>query len=366
MGLSRLCRFVKFIPYQIAAMNPKHFAKAAVTALVLIILFIAGLEYYWRSNGYQLSYNDDKILWADVRRQVYEPSDRATVFSGSSRIKWDIDIETWERLTGEKAIQLGLVGTSPRKVVFDLANDEKFVGKLIIDVTGVFRLDPSADLFADEALEYYHNETPAQRASAKLDFALESRLILLEEGKFGLNNLIKERSNKNRPGVRDPSLPILKEYTLSTNRRQSKFSPLFENSPQLQKGQIERWAKRNAANQGRVRFASESSLDSLMMPYKIAFDKIRSRGGTVVWVQLPITGNFLAQDKRVYPREKFWDRLLQVTNTPGIHYADYPETAGLPCIEESHLSSDNSIKYTISLVKTLSTEYGWKFPSNHP
>ena len=172
MGLSCLCKFVKFMPNQFAFMNPKHFAKAAVTALVLIALFIAGLEYYWRSNGYQLSYNDDKILWADVRRQVYEPSDRATVFSGSSRIKWDIDIETWERLTGEKAIQLGLVGTSPKKVVFDLANDEKFVGKLIVDVTAVFRLDPSTDLFADDALEYYHNETPAQRASAKLDFAL--------------------------------------------------------------------------------------------------------------------------------------------------------------------------------------------------
>jgi hypothetical protein len=357
---------VKFIPYQIAAMNPKHFAKAAVTALVLILIFTAGLEYYWRSNGYQLSYNDDKILWANVRRQVYEPADRATVFAGSSRIKWDIDIETWEKLTGEKAIQLGLVGTSPRKVVFDLANDEKFAGKLIVDVTGVFRLDPLADRLADEALDYYRNETPAQRASAMLDLALESKMVLLEEGKFGLNSIIRENSHNNRPGVRDPSMPVPKEYTFTTKRRQSKFSSLFENSPEMQKDQINRWAMRNATNQGRLRFASESSLDSLIAPYKVAFDKIRARGGTVVLVQLPVTGQYLAIEKRQYPREKFWDRLLQITNTPGIHYADYPETAGLPCIEESHLSSDNAVKYTVSLVQTLSKEYGWKFPSNHP
>lgn len=347
-------------------MNPKHFTRAAVTALLLLIAFIAGLEYYWRSKGFPLSYNDDKMLWANVRRQVYAPADRATVFAGSSRIKWDIDIETWEKLTGEKALQLGLVGTSPRKVVFDLADDEKFAGKLIVDVTGVFRLDPLADNFANEALEYYHNETPAQRASALLDFELESSMLLLEEGKFGLNNIIKEHSNKNRPGVRDPALPVPKEFTYVTFARQSKFTPLFINSPQLQQEQIERWAQRNRANQGRVQFAKEASLDSLIAPYKTAFDKIRARGGTVVLVQLPVTGQYLDMEKKLYPREKFWDRLLQNTNTPGIHFADYPETAGLPCIEESHLSPDNAVKYTVSLVQTLSREYGWKFPSNHP
>lgn len=347
-------------------MNPKHFVKAALTALVMIVIFVAGLEYYWRSNDYQLSYNDDKILWANVRRQVYEPADRATVFAGSSRIKWDIDIQTWEKLTGEKAIQLGIVGTSPKKVVFDLANDEKFAGKLIVDVTGVFRLDPASDLLANEALEYYHNETPAQRASAQLDFALESRLVLLEEGKFGLSSIIRENSHNNRPGVRDPSMPVPRENSYTTYRRQSIFSPRFVNNPELQKDQIERWAKRNAANQGRVQIAKESSLDSLMMPYKTAFDKIRARGGTVVLVQLPVTGQYLAIEKRMFPREKYWDRLLQFTNTPGIHYADYPETARMPAIEESHLSPDNAVKYTVILVQTLSKEYGWRFPSNHP
>jgi len=189
---------------------------------------------------------------------------------------------------------------------------------------------------------------------------------LLEEGKFGLNNIIKDHSKKNRPGVRDPSIPVPKQYTYSTNRRQSIFTPLFVNSPELQQDQIKRWAQRNAANQGRIRFASEASLDSLMTPYKTAFDKIRARGGTVVFVALPVTGQYLDIENRMYPRKKYWDRLLQVSNTPGIHYTDYPETAGLPCIEESHLSPDNAIKYTVSLVQILRKEYGWTFPSNQP
>src|SRR5688572_9846988 len=97
--------------------QPKHFFKAAIVALLLIAVFIVGLEYYWRSRGYELSYNDDKVLWAMERKKVYEPAGGVTVFCGASRIKWDLDIDTWENLTGDKAVQLALVGTSPRKVV---------------------------------------------------------------------------------------------------------------------------------------------------------------------------------------------------------------------------------------------------------
>ena len=59
-------------------------------------------------------YNDDKVLWARHRRQVYVPSDQATILLGSSRIKFDVDIATWKEETGEKAIQLttGYAATS--------------------------------------------------------------------------------------------------------------------------------------------------------------------------------------------------------------------------------------------------------------
>lgn len=44
---------------------------------------------------------------------VVWPPDKSTVFIGSSRIKFDLDIDTWEGITGDHAIQLACVGSTP-------------------------------------------------------------------------------------------------------------------------------------------------------------------------------------------------------------------------------------------------------------
>ena len=92
-------------------MHPKHFLNAAILAFILVLVFVMSWELYWRSRGFGVSYNDDKILWASKRKEIYKPADQATVFIGPSRIKFDLDIPTWEMLTGEKAIQLAIVGS---------------------------------------------------------------------------------------------------------------------------------------------------------------------------------------------------------------------------------------------------------------
>jgi len=53
--------------------------------------------------------------------------------------------------------------------------------------------------------------------------------------------------------------------------------------------------------------------------------------------------------------------MLEYTNTPGIHYADYPGTSNLMCIESSHLGKTDAVKYTTELVKILKEEKGWQF-----
>jgi hypothetical protein len=344
--------------------QPKHFFKAAIVALFLIAVFIVGLEYYWRSRGYELSYNDDKVLWAMERKKVYEPVGGVTVFCGASRIKWDLDIETWENLTGDKAVQLALVGTSPRKVVLDLANDEKFTGNLVIDVTEAifFPTDTTrTEVFAREAMEYYHNETPAQEVSGEIGFALESRMVLMEEGKFGLNGLTKDLI-KNRPGVVTPQKPFYKEDVITTKRRQNLFTSYFLNTPGYAKANVARWEKRRAMMRGRFVIPKGASIDSLCLIYKAAIDKIQARGGKVIFLRLPSNGPQLASETELVPRQQYWERLLQITNVPGIHFADYPATAGMVCKEASHLGIEDAKKYTSFLAQTLRSEFRWKFP----
>src|SRR5882672_1892755 len=118
-------------------MPANNLSKAAMLALLLIVVVIGGWEVYLRSKGVTISYDNGKELWADKRAMVYEPSDKTTVFIGSSRIKYDLDIDTWQKETGRHAVQLALEGSTPVPVLTDLGNDPRFHGRVVVDVTEV-------------------------------------------------------------------------------------------------------------------------------------------------------------------------------------------------------------------------------------
>jgi hypothetical protein len=348
-------------------MQSSRFAKAAILTLCLVFVFVVCWELYWRYRGFTPTYNDDKILWARERKQVYQPADQATVFIGPSRIKFDLDIPTWEKLTGENAIQLAIVGTSGRLILNDLAEDKKFKGKLIIDGTEFTFFSGAAqrDRSAIQTLNYYRNESLSQQASSAIDCALESKLVFLEEGKFGLNALLYGLHVPDRKGViSPPAFP--KELSVSTIDRQTAFTPMFLASKRLQNVQINNWVQRNGwikkcLTDKTVRGLKSDSLIAVMEQIKKSIDKIRARGGQVVFVRPPSSGGYKIAEAIVYPRQEYWDKLLAYTNTPGIYYADYPEIANFVCPEWSHLTPSDAVTYTEQLVRILRQEEGWHF-----
>ncbi|HEX6223501.1 MAG TPA: hypothetical protein VFZ52_03785 [Chryseolinea sp.] len=344
-------------------METRYLVQTSILTLALVIATIVSLEMYWRVRGFTPTYNDDKVLWSTTRKQVYKPADEATVFIGGSRIKFDLDVPTWEKLTGEKAIQLAIVGTPGRLILRDLANDKNFKGKLIIDVAEAqfFSFPDSArrDRLAREALAYHYDETPAQKASAYINYFLESRLVFLEEGKYGLTSLLNDLKLTNRPGVNvSPGVFTPKEFGVVDFNRQTSITPMFLANPKLQQRQKEFWTRG-------IKMASPIKGDTLhifLEQTKKAIEKIRARGGTIVFVRPPSDGPYIEMENRLYPRQKYWDYLLEYTNIPGIHYADYPGTANLICAEWSHLSRQDAAIYTSQLVKILEEEKGWTFP----
>jgi len=84
-----------------------------------------------------------------------------------------------------------------------------------------------------------------------------------------------------------------------------------------------------------------------------AVEKIRSRGGRIVFVRFPHTGEMKELEDRVTPREKTWDPLLKMTGAPGIYYSDFPDLSGFNCPEWSHLSADDSVEFSRRLVPHL-------------
>lgn len=342
-------------------MNASSLVKAGILTLVLVTASLVSWELYVRSKGFETSFDDDPSLWSDKRRMVYEPADKATVFIGSSRIKFDLDIPTWENITGDHAIQLACVGSTPLPVLENLANDKNFKGRLVIDVTEVlfFSTDPNSAFLPEKNLNFYKDRTPAQRASFELNYLLESNLVFLNKEWLSVNRHLSELRIPNRPGVFEfPLFPS--DFGRVKFSRQEYMTERFIADTNLQNQVKGIWAF--FAKMSKEPPAAGKKLDSIFSVVKTACDKIKSRGGQVIFVRTPSSGGFLMGEKMGYPREKYWDRLLVITNCPGIHFADYPATANLICPEFSHLSQPDAIVYTKNFIKILREEKGWKFP----
>ncbi|MDQ6756743.1 MAG: hypothetical protein M3004_07385 [Bacteroidota bacterium] len=343
-------------------MENKNLVKAAVLTLILVFSSIASWELYLRNKGVTPAYDDGESLWSDKRAMVYEPADKATVFIGSSRHKYDLDIDTWKSLTGDNPIQLAIEGNSPLPVLDDLANDKNFKGKLVIDVTEIlfFTTAPNNITEPKTRIAYYKKRTPAQRFSFLVNHGLESNLVFLDKEYFSLNALLDKLSVPKRKGVFALPCECPMDFGRITFDRQNLMTNKFLTDTNLQnqvKGLWDFYRKITLEPP-----ASGKKLDSILATVKTDVDKIKARGGQIIFVRSPSSGPFLMGEKMGYPREKYWDRLLAVTNLPGIYFEDYPAIAHFQCPEFSHLKPSDAIVYTKNLIPILEQK-GWTFPN---
>jgi hypothetical protein len=300
-------------------------------------------------------------MWSDKRSMIYEPADRSTVFIGSSRIKFDLDINTWENITGDHAIQLACVGSTPIPVLEDLASDKNFKGKLVIDVTEVlfFSSAPNNSATPEKNIKYYKDRTPAQQVSFGLNHLVESKLVFLDKERLSLNAQLSNLHIPNRPGVFEfPIFPP--DFGRVKFSRQEYMTERFVSDTNQQNQVRGIWAF--FAKLRKDPPATGTKLDSMFANIKTCVDKIKARGGQVIFVRTPSSGPFLMGENMGFPREKYWNRLLTVTNCAGIHFTDYPAIAHFICPEFSHLSQPDAIVFTKNFIKILSEEKGWKFP----
>ena len=326
--------------------------------MAIVLTFVISWELYLRHKGFVLDYDDGSELWSNNRAMVYEPADKATVFIGSSRIKFDLDIATWQTLTGNHAIQMALVGSDPRPCLHDLANDPNFKGKLLVDVTEGIFFSNDGGSSPNAAIKYYKKRTLAQRAGFEINHLLESQFVLLNKGHFSLNVFLDSLHFKDRKGV-FPTVPWPANFSMVTFDRQNKMVDKFL-ADTIERNQI-RWIWMCfGRDNDNPQIITGKALDTIMNSVKVDADRIKARGGEVIFLRTPSNGPGLAEEEKYYPRNKYWDRLLTVTGCKGIYFADYPVISKLICPEYSHLNPRDAIIYTQNLIGILKKEQGWK------
>ncbi len=332
-----------------------------ITVVVVLIVIAATVawELYCRSIGYGSTLNDNEDLWTSARRHVKPES---IVIIGDSRGWFDLDLDELQKGLGKRPVQLAMGGGCAYPVLADLANDENFHGTIICSlVPRLFVAPPGTPPMerAEKAVRRSHTQTPAQRVSQYLAIPLEEHVAFLKQEELTLDDLLKRLPIPNRPyALVSPRLP---PYfgTLDRERRsrmieecarpgklqstiQQIWLPLFTPPPPPTYIPKEEFAKKMG-----------QAIEQRFHDVAAAVQKLRSRGGKIVFVRLPHSGGLKALEDRETPRAAVWDRVIKDTAAPGIYYEDFPELAGFNCPEWSHLSAGDSVEFSKRLIPHL-------------
>ena len=314
-------------------------------------------EMYWRDQGFRPYHDPNDDLWSLWRREVANMEDDDVLLIGSSRTHFDLDIYVWEELTGNRPITLASGGMSPGPVLKDLAENTDFKSTLIIGI--------APDLFFDlpgqggwnrpqDRLDYFKKQTYAQRLNQAVFMQIDPHFAYINKGLL-LKGLIDYVPFPPRDSVRPPM--IWPDMTVSDENWDLKMIPEMATDTVMQNAYKHIWASFGWNK------PDSTKTDTAIAMYVGWVQKIKARGGKVIFMRAPSTGTYRSYEAEAYPRAKFWDRLLLETNCPGIHFEDYPALQGFDCPEWSHLLPDDAKVYTKEFVTILQRE-GHLIPKN--
>lgn len=330
----------------------------AVAALTLTAT--VAWEVAVRAKGYQPTLDDTPDLWSEARRTVRPDS---LVLLGTSRMLFDLDLDVLEQGLGQRPVQLAVVGSSPFPILADLAADANFRGTVLLDVVpAMFFAPPGSPPMAasEKALQRNREWNHAQRWSHALSLPLERHLAFLQQEDLTLAKLLERLPIPNRAhALVGPKFPPY-FYTLDRDRRARMVPEAAVVGSPLQQEVVNTWLPLFSVPPP----PSFIPLDRFQQMMGQAFEArfadtakhvatIRARGGKVVFLRLPVTGPLAEREEQLAPRAATWDRLLRENNVPAIHFAEHADLAGFDCPEWSHLSAEDSVKFTQRLVPHL-------------
>ncbi|MCA9111936.1 MAG: hypothetical protein KDA52_18425 [Planctomycetaceae bacterium] len=313
-----------------------------ITALVLTAVSAMGAEAFVRELGYRPSVADTRALWSYHRGRVYAEDGKSIVLLGASRMQAGVSLEVFrDHYPDYRITQLAVSATSPLATLKDLADDEEFVGIVLCS------LSPSA-LQAGVEPDHSQERHVAEYWEHRRSWNLIARLRL---------QFIDSRFAIARPQFR--LRPQIRQLLMGTESAGPDFMVTkFDRSQQLdfQKIDIEKQRARRVG--GTVQFFEKYIPDTpdreawmeAARALKPSVEKLRNRGGRVVFIRFPETGEHWRLSESHYPRTQFWDHLAESTGTPTIHFRDVPGLAHFECPDTSHLDYRDTDAFTNALI----------------
>jgi hypothetical protein len=308
-----------------------------IGTIVASLVVLGGIELVGRARGFTPSYQETPRLWALWRRTLSSDDPRAVALLGTSRTQLGIVPDILEReWPGHSVAMLAVPGASAVTQLEDLAVDPHFRG------LALFEIYPSA-LFSDEPAR--ERRTAAFAAYARTTSFIEpaeAYLRLFFQGTLVLGRAEFRPTNLVPYVTRDKKLPDPDYIVLERSRyARADYSrvDLSKKPPwTFDPGLILPPAARDARARHIRRLA----------------DRIRARGGDVVFYRSISTGAPRELERRHLPREEFDDRFAAALDGYlFIHFEDHAGLREYDCPDGTHLDSRQAGPHTVALARLL-------------
>ena len=328
-------------------------SRAAIVALVLAAAGVGAWEAYWRvAQQYEASYRNSDGQWAEARRRVDAAEPNATVFIGSSRTQFDIDLDVWEEMTGVHGIQLALEGSNALPVLTHIADDEDFSGLVVVGITPPLVFLPGVGLRAD-AVQHYFDETPSQWMGNKLSYPLERTFAFYTIDTKLFTVLVRQAWWPDRPGLPWQQTEVRKIENMRRDR-QSDLWDRVEDDPEFNAIVTGTWQDiLEHLPPPPPPEVAQAAFEALLEQVASDVARIRERGGEVVFIRPPSSDWFREFEQQATPRERVWEPIVGTANAVGVHFEDYPELSDVRTPEWSHISAQDKARWTRALVGIL-------------
>jgi hypothetical protein len=340
-------------PVPVRPVPEQPWGRILAGAALTVVLLLAGWEAYWRAYGVHPSIANAYGLWAIQRRRIDAGEGDATVLLGASRVLYDVQLPVWERLAGRRPIQLAFEGTTPLVYLEDLAGDPKFTGRVLIGVAPEVFFQGFR--YRGGAVDYRRRESPSQRVGQWLSMHFIEPFVAFDDGDFALQTVLARQRWPARPG-HHWFTDVRKLGNHDADRNSHLWSKL-ETDPQYRELARSIWREGFDPAEDPPPAELKKTIKEQIDRTAKAVAKLRARGVRVLFVRPPSDGEYLAYERRLFPRAQTWDALLAATGAPGIHFEDYPQLQGYYLPEWSHMTRAEAERFTAALYAIIARDF---------
>lgn len=328
----------------------------------LLVAAVAGWEVKARSMqhlpGDYDGYTNFTTQWAEERRKLDDPDhDFRVLLLGSSRMLWAADLDILEHELGTRPLQLAIAGTGPALMLQGIVENTDFDGLVLVGVTPFLfnRLDEG--FFGGDALRWYEGASPSERSGHKIHSFLSAHLGFLDDG-FKLFELIDHYTDlPERDDVWDLNAGEWKLGRHMADRQTDMWAPVevegsFDNEQILAFWML--GLVRDPESPERMEEMAQKAVE-FFAPLS---EKLRARGGDIVFIRMPGRGKYLDHDLATRYRELTWNPMAEGIDAVWINTMDYDDLSSeLEIPEWSHLSRQSQDDFSRRIVPVLEKRY---------